>query len=90
MNCIIMYLYHNYNDIVEKELIAMLFKPHCLSRTTLSKEELVKDRKNCRKFGPCGVGEKAIYLNSFYFDRRYYIPLSNVKRIFKRDRKSVV
>ena len=68
MNCIIMYLYHNYNDIVEKELIAMLFKPHCLSRTTLSKEELVKDRKNCRKFGPCGVGEKAIYLNSFYFD----------------------
>ena len=84
MNCIIMYLYHNYNDIVEKELIAMFFKPHCLSRTTLSKEELVKDRKNCRKFGPCGVGEKAIYLNSFYFDRRYYIPLSNVKRIFKR------
>ena len=79
-----MYLYHNYNDIVEKELIAMFFKPHCLSRTTLSKEELVKDRKNCRKFGPCGVGEKAIYLNSFYFDRRYYIPLSNVKRIFKR------
>ena len=44
MNCIIMYLYHNYNDFVEKELIAMLFKPHCLSRTTLSKEELVKDR----------------------------------------------
>ena len=84
MNCIIMCLYHNYNDFVEKELIAMLFKPHCLSRTTLSKEELVKDRKNCRKFGPCGVGEKAIYLNSFYFDRRYYIPLSNVKRIFKR------
>lgn len=81
---IIMCLYHNYNDFVEKELIAMLFKPHCLSRTTLSKEELVKDRKNCRKFGPCGVGEKAIYLNSFYFDRRYYIPLSNVKRIFKR------
>ena len=38
---IIMCLYHNYNDFVEKELIAMLFKPHCLSRTTLSKEELV-------------------------------------------------
>ena len=57
-----MCLYHNYNDFVEKELIAMLFKPHCLSRTTLSKEELVKDRKNCRKFGPCGVGEKAILI----------------------------
>lgn len=62
----------------------MIFKPHCLSQTSLSKEELVKDKKNCRKFGPCGVGEKAIYLNSFYFDRRYYIPLSSVKRIYKR------
>lgn len=62
----------------------MIFKPHCLSQTSLSKEELVRDKKNCRKFGPCGVGEKAIYLNSFYFDRRYYIPLSSVKRIYKR------
>lgn len=64
--------------------MSMIFKPHCLSQTSLSKEELVRDKKNCRKFGPCGVGEKAIYLNSFYFDRRYYIPLSSVKRIYKR------
>ena len=65
MNCIIMYLYHNYNDIVEKELIAMLFKPHCLSRTTLSKEELVKDRKNCRKFGPCVLAKRLYILIAF-------------------------
>lgn len=62
----------------------MIFKPRCISQTSLTKEELIKDKKNCRKFGPCGVGEKAIYLNSFYFDRRYYIPLSSVKRIYKR------
>ena len=47
----------------------MLFKPRCLGNVSLDKEELIKDKKNCRKFGPCGVGEKAIYLNSFYFDR---------------------
>ena len=62
----------------------MLFKPRCLGNVSLDKEELIKDKKNCRKFGPCGVGEKAIYLNSFYFDRVYYIPLSSVKRVYKR------
>ena len=51
---------------------------------SLEKEELAQDKKHCRKFGPCGVGEKAIYLNSFYFERRYYIPLTSVKRVFKR------
>ena len=32
----------------------------------------------------CGIGKKAVYLSSFYIDRRYYIPISSVKRIFKR------
>ena len=49
----------------------MLFKPRCLGNVSLDKEELIKDKKNCKRFGPCGVGEKAIYLNSFYFDRVY-------------------
>lgn len=62
----------------------MIFKPQCISQASLPKNELVEDKKNCMKFGPCGVGKKAIYLNSFYFDRRYYIPLSSVKRIYKR------
>ena len=44
----------------------------------------MNDKKNCRKFGPCGVGEKAVYLNSFYIDRKYYIPISSIQRIFKR------
>lgn len=37
-----------------------------------------------KKIGPCGIGKKAVYLSSFYFDRRYYIPIGSVKRIFKR------
>ena len=62
----------------------MIFKPKQLGRDSIDKEELEKDKKSCRRFGPCGIGEKAVYLNSFYFDRRYYIPLASVKRMFKR------
>lgn len=62
----------------------MLFKPAKLGYASLSDAELEKDKKNCRKFGPCGLGERAVYLNSFYIDRRYYLPLSSVTRMFKR------
>lgn len=62
----------------------MIFKPQRLGSTALQEEELVSDKKACRKFGPCGVGKKAIYLNSFYIDRQYYITISSVSRIFKR------
>lgn len=62
----------------------MIFKPQRLGSTALREEELVSDKKACRKFGPCGVGKKAIYLNSFYIDRQYYVPISSVSRIFKR------
>ena len=30
------------------------------------------------------MGQKALYLNSFYFDRRYYVALDSVSRVFKR------
>lgn len=62
----------------------MIFVPHQLGLASINKDELINDRKKCRRFGPCGVGEKAIYLNSFYFDCRYYVPLVSVKRVFKR------
>ena len=61
-----------------------MFKPQRLGTVTIPDAELTTDKKNCKKIGPCGVGEKAIYLNSFYFDRRYYIPISSIERIFKR------
>lgn len=63
----------------------MIFKPKALSLvSTLPENELVQDKKKCRKIGPCGVGEKAIYLNSFYFDRRYYVPFTAITRVYKR------
>lgn len=61
-----------------------MIRPQRLGEVSLSKEELLNDKKTCRKFGPCGVGEKAVYLNSFYIDRKYYIPISSIQRIFKR------
>lgn len=62
----------------------MIFKPKQLSREGLSAEELAADKKRCERFGPCGVGQKALYLNSFYIDRCYYVALSSVQRAFKR------
>ena len=59
-------------------------KPRRLGNVSIPDEELIKDKKECKKIGPCGIGKKAVYLNSFYIDRRYYIPISSVKRIFKR------
>lgn len=61
----------------------MIFKPYPLS-AALPTAELEEDKKNCQKFGPCGVGKKAIYLNSFLLDRRYYIPFASVQRVYKR------
>lgn len=59
-------------------------KPQRLGNVSIPDEELIKDRKECKKIGPCGIGKKAVYLSSFYIDRRYYIPIDSVKRIFKR------
>ena len=62
----------------------MIFKPAQLGMAKLDKQELEQDKKSCRKIGPCGVGKKALYLNSFYIDRRYYLPYGSISRVFKR------
>ena len=62
----------------------MIFTPKQLGKTTLDRPTLSIDKKFCKRFGPCGVGDAAIYLNSFFFDRVYYAALKSVKRIFKR------
>ena len=62
----------------------MIFKPAQLGMAKLDQQELVEDRKSCKKIGPCGVGKKALYLNSFYIDRRYYLPYGSISRVFKR------
>ena len=62
----------------------MIFKPAQLGMAKLDKQELAEDKKSCRKIGPCGVGKKALYLNSFYIDRRYYLPYGSISRVYKR------
>ena len=62
----------------------MIFKPAQLGLAHLDAQELEADKKACKKIGPCGVGKKALYLNSFYIDRRYYLPYGSITRVFKR------
>ena len=62
----------------------MFFHPAQLGLAHLDKTELEADKKACKKIGPCGVGKKALYLNSFYIDRRYYLPYTSISRVFKR------
>ena len=62
----------------------MFFQPVRLGPTALPAETVAADKKNCKHFGPCGVGKEALYLNSYFLDRRYYVALADVRRVFKR------
>ncbi len=62
----------------------MIFAPKSLGQRKLTGQELAVDKKNAKKIGPCGIGEKALYLNSFYFSRRFYVTFPEVRRVFKR------
>jgi hypothetical protein len=62
----------------------MLFAPRQLGNSSLSREELAEDKKKCIKIGPCGIGDKAIYLNSFFIDRTFYVHNNDVRRVYKR------
>ena len=42
------------------------------------------DRKTCIKAGPCGLGRRALYLNTFFLDRRLYACYEDIERIYKR------
>ena len=62
----------------------MIFKPVQLGRRRLEDSALAADKKSCKRFGPCGVGEEALYLNSFYIERRFYVTYDSITRVFKR------
>ena len=49
----------------------------------LDDASLVRDKQHCRRIGPCGVGRRALYLNSYFIDRHYYVPFSAITRAFK-------
>ena len=62
----------------------MIFAPVRLGETSLNAEAVTADKKSCKRFGPCGVGKEALFLNSYFIDRRYYVAFSSVRRVFKR------
>ena len=62
----------------------MNFAPKLIGKKELDTETLAQDKKTCYRIGPCGLGKKAIYLNSFFIDLHYYVQYSEVSRVFKR------
>ena len=62
----------------------MIFSPKQLGNTKIAPEAAKADRKSCLRFGPCGIGQKALYLNSFFIDRAFYAAIPDVRRVFKR------
>ena len=62
----------------------MLFAPKQIGRSSLSPDHLKADKSACTKVGPCGLGREAMYLNSFFIDRYYYVKYIDVARVFKR------
>ena len=61
-----------------------MFAPQPICNIKLAPDVLRDDKKHCRKIGPCGIGENAVYLNSFFIDRRYYVVYADIRRVFKR------
>lgn len=61
----------------------MFFYRQLVSRPD-NRAEVKEDKRSCRRIGPAGIGKKYLFLNSFYFDRVYYVPISSVKRVYKR------
>ncbi len=55
-----------------------------LSREKLEDKVLRQDRGACKKIGPAGIGERAIYLGGFFTDRSAYVPMARVRRVYKR------
>ena len=41
----------------------MIFAPVRLGETSLNAEAVAADKKSCKRFGPCGVGKEALFLN---------------------------
>ena len=62
----------------------MMFAPVAIAEHKMTAEDLRRDSRNCVRTGPCGIGEKAVYLNSFFVDRRYYVMWQDIGRVFKR------
>ncbi|MQN01120.1 MAG: hypothetical protein DUD27_07805 [Lachnospiraceae bacterium] len=59
-------------------------KLRSISSQSLDEDEVIEDRKHCRKYSVCGVGNKAIFVPGKIRNRVRYIPFSAVTHVFKR------
>lgn len=55
-----------------------------MSVGTLPADVLRNDKTGCLQFDECGLGKKAVYLGFCGVSRIRYIPLANVRRVYKR------
>ena len=62
----------------------MIFPPRSLSERVLPRNELEADKETINKYEDCGLGKKALYVGAFGLGRRRYIPIGNIKRVYKR------
>lgn len=62
----------------------MLFPPKSLSARELPPFELEADKETINKYEDCGLSRKALYVGAFGLPRRRYIPIGNIKRVYKR------
>ena len=62
----------------------MAFAPKPLGSRVLDPAVLTEDRRTCQRVERCGIGQKALYLNSFFFARRTYVCYEEIRRTFKR------
>lgn len=62
----------------------MILKPVCIGTSQLRDDILKEDARRCLRIGPCGLGEKALYIGSLFLERRCYIRYSDISRCFKR------
>ncbi|MBQ9685474.1 MAG: ATPase P [Oscillospiraceae bacterium] len=62
----------------------MILAPTPLGTKTLPRQALEADCKACKRFGPCGVGNDALYVGARFHERHYYIPWKEIRRVFKR------
>lgn len=52
--------------------------------TVWSKEEVKADEAKCTRLGNCGYSFNAIYMGNSLVDRIWYIPFTDIERVFKR------
>ena len=55
-----------------------------LGKTALPADEIRNDKRRALRVGPCALGDRVLFVNSFYIKRMYYVAYGDISRVFKR------